>query len=164
MTRAGLLAILVIAAPVAGTLASVAINEAQLRDATEWRIPITGYDPRDPLRGRYVAFQYDWTVAGRRTACPSGDCVLCMEDGGRRVRVEPRSAVCPASVDAVASGLFVRYATEGGGTRATAATRIWVSEARAPELERQLQTRPMVAVSRLTRSGRLIATHLEPAP
>jgi hypothetical protein len=163
MTRLALLAMMAVGLPTAGALLSVVLNETALRDATEWRIPITGYDPRDPLRGRYIAFRYDWLVSDGPVTCRPGECVLCLEQGGRAMRVAPRRAACAGRVDTEASGLSVSYSLEQGQARASAATRLWVSESRAPALEESLRRRPMVAVARLTRGGRLVAQKLEPA-
>lgn len=35
-------------------------TERESHQGTEWAVPITGYDPRDLLRGHYVQFRYDW--------------------------------------------------------------------------------------------------------
>ena len=50
-----------------------------LSGAEVWRIPITGYDPRDPLRGRYIQFRYAWKQMGDATLCekPAG-CRICL--------------------------------------------------------------------------------------
>ncbi len=40
----------------------------------EWRIKITGYDPRDLLRGRYIIFRYDYEDFKQgQKICFSGD-------------------------------------------------------------------------------------------
>lgn len=150
--------------PVAGLLGSIAVNQASLRNATEWRIPITGYDPRDPLRGHYVMFRYVWWAEGDYRLCKEGDdCRLCLENGGERVRIASKDSACAAPIDLAASGLRVNEVQNADPARVTAAARLWVSEARAPLLERQLRSRPMVAVARLTSGGRLIADRLAPA-
>lgn len=163
MKRARAIAALAIALPVVGLGVGIVATEAQLLGASEWRVPITGYDPRDPLRGRYIAFSYVWQAEGDARQCRSGGCVLCLEDGGARVRIEGSASRCPARIDPAVSGLSIETGSGDRLTQVTAATRLWVSETRAPVLERQLQTRPMVAVARLTRGGRLLAERLEPA-
>lgn len=149
--------------PLLGTLGSIAAREAALRGATEWRIPITGYDPRDPLRGRYLAFRYVWTARGDPALCDRGACRLCLEEGGGRVLVTAPTIVCSAPVDPAASSLTIVRGVAAEPGRVSAAARLWVSESSAPALERRLRTRPMVAVARLTRDGRLVAERLEPA-
>lgn len=160
MRRAVLLAIAAVVLPVLGTVGGIAVQEVALAGATRWRIPITGYDPRDPLRGRYIVFRYDWAARGDPASCWSdAGCRLCLEDRGARVEAVPAGAACVAPVDPRASGLSVL----SNAGRITAGTRLWVSERRAPVLEAQLRNRPMVAVARLTDDGRLIAERIEPA-
>lgn len=161
MDRNRMLAALALALPVAGALASIAANESARAGASEWRIPIAGYDPRDPLRGRYVQFRYVWQATGDTALCEKGDgCALCLEQGGAAVRAIPAGVSCPARVLPASSDLALAFEP---GRRASASSRLWVSEAQAPGLERQLRAYPMVAVARLTRDGRLFPVRLEPA-
>ena len=153
--------------PILGLAGGVVVRAAQLRETSEWRIPISGYDPRDPLRGNYIQFQYDWAVAGRPHLCAPGSiCQLCLERDGAavtaRVVAADEAVACPARIDPVMSNMSLFYAPEPGGRELTAASRLFVSEASAPRLERQLRTGPMVVVARLTRDGRLINERLEP--
>lgn len=30
------------------------------QQGTEWDVPVSGYDPRDLLRGHYIVYRYDW--------------------------------------------------------------------------------------------------------
>lgn len=165
MKRALIAAALVL--PIVGLAGSVAVHEAAFRGASDWRIPISGYDPRDPLRGNFIQFQYDWVVAGRAQLCARGSvCQLCLEREDEIVTarvVTPDEAVaCPARVDPVKSSMSLVYAPEPGGRELVAASRIFVSEASAPRLERQLMTVRMAVVARLTRDGRLVNERLEP--
>lgn len=151
--------------PVLGTLGGITVQEAALSGATEWRVPVTGYDPRDPLRGRYIAFSYVWALRGDPALCRDRrQCQLCLEAGGAQALVTVKGASCPARIDLVASGLTPTRFGDQATREVRAPARLWVSETIAPTLERQLQTRPMVAVARLTRDGRLFAQRLEPAP
>ncbi len=43
-----------------------------------WRIPVTGYDPRDLLRGHYLTYRYDWNWREDKRSCVHGECVLCL--------------------------------------------------------------------------------------
>lgn len=157
------LALAAVLLPVLGTLGSIAAHQWALRDATVWRIPITGYDPRDPLRGHYLAFRYSWAARGDAALCDREGCRLCLEEGGARVLVARRDTACAAAIDPVASDLTILHGQGSGPPRITAAARLWIPEARAPSLQEQLRTRPMIAVARLTRDGRLLAERLEPA-
>lgn len=149
--------------PIIGLGTGIALQETGARGATTWRIPVTGYDPRDPIRGHYIQFRYDWRVEGPAHLCRNPiDCALCLEDGGTAVRVVPADESCPARVDHVKSRIGVMYAPEAAATPLAAASRLFVSERSAPKLEAQLRERPMVVVARLTRDGRLINDRLEP--
>ena len=153
-----------VALPVLGTLGGIAAQETALSGATVWRIPITGYDPRDPLRGRFIAFSYVWDARGDPAQCRNqAACQLCLEEGGTRVLITAKGASCPAPIDLAASGLALTRFVDVEPGRVRARARLWVSETRAPLLERQLRSMQMVAVTRLTRDGRLIADRLEPA-
>lgn len=154
----------VLALPIIGLAAGIVWQETGARGATIWTIPVTGYDPRDPLRGRFIAFQYDWQVRGPAHLCRRpAECALCLEDRGRAVRVVGKDSECPDRINHETSAIQLRYAPRGGGEPLIAASRLFVSERSAPLLERQLATSKMVVVARLTHGGRLINDRLEPA-
>jgi len=150
--------------PLVGLAAGIALQETGARGASEWRIPVAGYDPRDPLRGRFITFRYVWTVSGPAHLCRDGGCDLCLEQGGTHVRAMPKGESCPTRIDPVASRIALSYAPEFGadGQPLAAMSRLFVSEASAPRLEKQLAAGPMAMRARLTRDGRLINDHLEP--
>lgn len=153
-----------LAFPLAGLAVGIVVQETGERGATEWRIPVTGYDPRDPLRGRFITFRYAWTVSGPARLCRDGDCLLCLEQEGRHVRVIRRGGACPARVDPIASRIALSYTADADGQPLAATSRLFVSEASAPRIEALLsrgKTRPVVR-ARLTRDGRLINDAIEP--
>jgi hypothetical protein len=153
---------LVLAMPVVALMANVGVNEWASAGATRWRIPVTGFDPRDPVRGRFIAFNYRWRYEGDPLICDgSPRCSLCLEGVGDRVAIVPAGTACVARVDLAKSGLENGLTFQPASREVTASTRLWVSEASAPLLEKQLRSQPMVAVARLTRRGRLIADRLE---
>ncbi len=141
--------------PLVGLLLGMALNSLHRADATRWVIPVTGYDPRDPLRGHYIAFRYAWTVVGDAGQCRAGLCLICLEQQGDTVvaQMVPRdSAVtCPARVDPLASNITSDFGS-----------RIFVSEASAPELDAALRKGPMAVEALLARDGRLINQRLVP--
>lgn len=62
-------------------LLSLLIARAEYHEMAgdKWNIEITGYDPRDPLRGHYLQFRlaYDWDTT--KNSCKYGkDCCLCL--------------------------------------------------------------------------------------
>lgn len=134
-------------------------HQFNLLGAAEWRIPVSGYDPRDPLRGRFVRFSYDWTLRGDARACLDGQCELCLlrEDVGVVAQVRAPGAQCHARVDVAASRIGVRP-----GWPPQFSSRIFISETSAPALEAQLRRQPMEVVAVVDRSGRLINRRLQP--
>lgn len=167
------LLIAALALPLVGLAGNVALNEAQLARATVWEIPVTGYDPRDILRGNYILFHYDWQVSGDASLCDDGDCTLCMNGAppdGRSVTMIEDNTACRYSIDTRASALSVarpgRVMTADGAAIPQASSRVtgryFVSEFTAPALERTLADRPMVMRARLTRGGRLMNEELIP--
>ena len=160
MMRALLAAALVL--PPVALAGAIAANEAEMAGASEWRIPITGYDPRDLVRGRYVQFQYDWTLEG--TPPPRGrEVQLCLTGPapeGARAELQPIDAPCEYAVhDELLTMLWQAERGDPSQLRGE----IYVAEAEAPRLERQLRERPMVVVAKLTDGGRLVPLRLEPA-
>lgn len=148
---------LALALPLAGIAAAIARNEIALASATEWIIPVTGFDPRDPLRGHYIAFRYEWEAQGDLQLCRNGQCLLCLERGegnlvvARIVERTPRPD-CAGLVDLEASRISPDFAS-----------RIYVSEASAPKLEQMMRDGPMQVVARLRRDGVLMNERLDPA-
>src|SRR3546814_2355280 len=84
------LSLAALALPVLGLTISAGWHQWRQSGATEWRIPVTGYDPRDLLAGHYARFRYAWRLEGQ---CPSGDCMFCLEDRRGEVvaRIEPKA-------------------------------------------------------------------------
>lgn len=156
---------IVLLLPLVGLAAGIARQEAALDGASRWVIPITGYDPRDPLRGRFLRFAYAWQVEGDPGACarPRG-CHLCLarRQGLVTATIEPPGAVCPNRVDPRLSRIDIDPGLGPRGQPAFTA-RIFVSEASAPRLEAQLRDVPMVVVARLAPDGRLMPERVEPA-
>ncbi|WP_150293999.1 GDYXXLXY domain-containing protein [Sphingobium estronivorans] len=54
------------------------------RQGQEWLIPVTGYDPRDLLRGHYVRYRYEWPV----------DRLPTNSANGGTASLHPSSALC----------------------------------------------------------------------
>ena len=57
----------------------IARAEYHVRSGEHWSFEITGYDPRDLLRGHYLRFRlaYDWEA--NQGSCPDGqNCCLCL--------------------------------------------------------------------------------------
>jgi hypothetical protein len=58
-----LAALVALALPLVGLAGMWASTEQWHRQGTDWLVPVTGYDPRDLLRGHYVQFRYAWPGA-----------------------------------------------------------------------------------------------------
>lgn len=160
-------------------------RELELREAVEWRIPVSGVDPLDQLRGRFVLVRLDWTLEGPVATCgPDGaGCALCLERKGADVvaKVGGLDSACPARVEPRRSRLDFLPAlpapaparppdAEAGpsplperqpGFVAT----VYLPEREADALDAALREgRPVELVARLTRGGRLVPQSLVPGP
>lgn len=153
-----------LALPIAWLGASALVQERALGQSREWRIPIEGYDPRDPLRGRYVRFSYGWVLAGEPELCLREGCRLCLSDEGGPVTATARrhATSCPFPVDLIASNIGTGRGFSGRDP-VLFTSRIFVSEASAPAIEAQLREGPMIVVAALTPEGRLVNRRIEPA-
>jgi hypothetical protein len=49
-----------LALPMLALAAAWANTHHMAQQGTDWDVPVSGYDPRDPLRGHYIRYQYDW--------------------------------------------------------------------------------------------------------
>lgn len=74
---------LAVALPIALLAIMVGRAELQLSDSTTYYFDIRGYDPRDLLRGHYVAFRLDVTPHEVLESCSlnAADCCYCLEPG-----------------------------------------------------------------------------------
>lgn len=159
-----LLLLLALLLPAAWFAASTFQNERLMAQGSEWRIPVVGADPRDLLRGHFIAFAYDWRLIGTTDICEQRGCDLCLNREGDKVTATfvERPAVCPARVDVARSQLEVRpHISDNMPARIF--SRIFVSETSAPELDARLREGPLVVVATLAPDGRLINRRLEPA-
>ncbi|MCG2840593.1 GDYXXLXY domain-containing protein [Sandaracinobacter sp. RS1-74] len=138
-------------------------HQSNLSSADEWHIPIRGYDPRDPLRGHYIRFAYDWELRGNGRACVDAlDCNLCLgrEDGRVIATVETPGMECSARVSPRASDMQISASFPAG--TAAFSSRLFVSESSAPILEAQLREGPMQVVAALGPDGRLVNRRIVP--
>jgi hypothetical protein len=68
--------------PLGGLAVGWAVTDYRARQGTDWEIPVAGYDPRDLLRGHYIAYQYAWPgLKGEDefTSGADGASALCLE-------------------------------------------------------------------------------------
>lgn len=151
-----------LALPIAGLAGSAAWHEWQLSGAKEWRIPVTGYDPRDLLAGHYAQYRFAWQVEGKGELCRDGDCVLCLEGRGGTViaSARPKADQCANRVDPDASAIRIAWHASTG---MIASGRVFVPERDAARITGLLTNGNAILVARLSRQGRLMAERIEPA-
>lgn len=70
------LGLLFLAIPFLAVIYMIAVNELNYKSTTEYRVEITGYDPRDLLTGHYIIFQYDWPMPAK-DSCYQDQCYAC---------------------------------------------------------------------------------------
>jgi hypothetical protein len=150
MTRFVIVAVVL---PVAGVFALIGRAQIKQRSGQEFRLPISGYDPRDLLRGHYLTYRIDWNPSG--DGCAVGDaCCYCLtRDAGRtpvsRVACEHRDACAATISDAAAEELRRYYVPEAEAEALQAAVR-----GRRGELVIGVDARGRVAVRDLWIDGR----------
>lgn len=119
--------IMALALPVIGLGASWAVTHHRAQQGTDWDVPIRGYDPRDLLRGHYIAFQYDWPGLAE-DADPANFDALCIKGtapaiastsraGENTVPGQECAAIARASVyrrDGLARDIFYVPQTQAG--------------------------------------------------
>ena len=109
-----------VALPVLGLAVLIARAELRSRGGVEWRVPVTGYDPRDLVSGHYLLYRYAWESTG------SGSCVCLNEGPTGRVDPSVRRIAC---TDVAQCDAWIR------GERVDGPQRFFVPETRAPALE-----------------------------
>ena len=63
----------------------IARAEYHLSRGAQWDFAITGYDPRDLLRGHYLRFRLDYDWQESKTKCSDGEgCSYCLTDVGNQ--------------------------------------------------------------------------------
>lgn len=139
-------------------------HQSNLSAAGEWHIPISGYDPRDPLRGQYIRFTYNWELRGDGAPClQEAGCNLCLsrEEGRVIATVETGGERCPAFIDTRASAMQAQRSFPVGTV--VFGSRLFVSESSAQALEAELREGPMQVVAALGPDGRLVNRRIVPA-
>lgn len=119
--------------PVLAIVLGIARAELTFARTKDFTFEITGYDPRDLLRGHYLQFRLQLEQATEREDCSSAadGCCLCLTQlAGKPVPgIERASCTTARTCDA--------WLEAEGVTRPQ---RFYVSDVAAPELERKLQS------------------------
>lgn len=152
MSRAFLVAVIAaLALPVLALAALVGHQELLLANARILSVPLTGFDPRDLLRGHYIRAQmdWDWERAPAISEYEAVDGALCVlaEMPKPRVRFLPGckagdriDADCRLVIagQARAPSRFAPSQLDNGD----GAIQLYVPEARASDLEKLMRERP----------------------
>ncbi len=124
------LLIIAVALPLVAIAAGIVRSELHRSRSRSWEFEISGYDPRDLLRGRYLRYRIELSRGNDIESCSGSDCCLCLPTPVEGEIPDVRRATC-ATARAQCSA-FVR-ARELEQLR-----RFYVSEAKAGEAERLL--------------------------
>lgn len=155
MSRALVLAVIAtLALPVLALAALVGQQEYLIANAQILNVPLVGYDPRDLLRGQYIAgrFDWDWTSGPSFPETDGAVCVLPGNAARPRVRFiagwtprDPVDSDCRMIVagrgEPSRGSLPARFAP-GGLDRGNGTVHIFVPEDRARELESLIRDKP----------------------
>jgi len=167
MSRPAWRVLALVAWPLLGLAGLWGWTELRSREGTEWLVPVSGYDPRDLLRGHYVQFQYDWPGVGSGRLESDGIGELCLH--GRAPKID---SVTPAPTGAERTPECTNYARADdlGNYVPTGLLRgrVYVSQDEGRKLEKQLadpRLQAMVRV-RLRPDGHLtpLALSFRPRP
>lgn len=141
MNRAVRLAVVIL--PLAGLAALWGWADYQSHKGSDWDVPITGYDPRDLLRGHYTEFQYDWP--GLEDTSGDGPLQnLCLIGQApvitRTIRADDPAvlASCRHPVRLDAGAVYGRQSLQRG--------RLYLGQERAREVDRLLRNRDQRAI------------------
>ena len=79
-----LLRLLALVLPLAGLGSTWLWTHVRAQQGTEWDVPVSGYDPRDLLRGHYIVFRYDWPGLDPKIGA-EGQPILCLAGQAPRI-------------------------------------------------------------------------------
>lgn len=110
-----------------------------------YRIPVTGYDPRDLLRGHYLRYRYDWNWVDEDTKIKTYKSAVCLEGGNdnpktRLVTTKNITEQCDTYIigrGSIPSGFRIGYKSGSGSDL----TRYYIPEENARQLDKMLRNR-----------------------
>lgn len=143
MSKISMIKITTLMLPVIGMLALISVHTHNRDSGSVWRIPVTGYDPRDLLRGHYLTYQYDWNWAEEQKSCEQENCALCLspENGN----VNPKAALMSKQEARTSCDTYILGYSRGernfrvGTKRSNGLTRYFIPEERARLLDKALR-------------------------
>jgi hypothetical protein len=125
--------VLAVGLPLVAILAGIGRAELTFARTRDFTFEITGYDPRDLLRGHYLQFRLQLESATDRERCTSASdsCCLCLTRLGASPMPRIERATC--STARSCDGWL-------DGEAAARPYRFYVSDVAAPALEQKLQS------------------------
>ncbi len=133
---------IVFAIPFLAMFTMIGSNELNYRTRTEYRLEITGYDPRDLLTGHYIAFRYNWPEKADNGCAQHGECYACLSGAGEKPQLsftpDKNAPQCDATLALGKYGAANGLPAQPNGRHLF---RYNVSEIQAPVLDRMLRER-----------------------
>lgn len=175
----GLLRTLAIVLPLAGLAYTWHATRQSAAQGVEWDVAVTGYDPRDLLRGHYIRFAYIWPEDGLTTATPGlvtedarSATRLCIEGEAPAIRRTTRmtdqdqAADCQGIARTANSALHPGPMAPGQTSTVPREGRLFVAQSEAAGLERALANPAQQAILRfrLKPDGEIIPLRLSFQP
>lgn len=130
-----------VALPLVALGIGIVRSERHLAEGRRWSFEVTGYDPRDLLRGHYIQYrlvleEVDLPVAGAADGIPcddatSGECCLCLYADYPQGPTTVERADCASALSVCDGTLQTRYLDE--------LQRYYIAEDRAAELTQIFQ-------------------------
>lgn len=145
-----------LALPVLALAAAWANTHFMAQQGTDWDVPVSGYDPRDPLRGHYIRYQYDWPLP--KTAAKADDEDMGFQPflSGPVCIVGKSPAIASARLitggeDETGCTSIVRPNSwrESDGEDGAHTDRLYVPQAKAPTMEAKLRDERQQAFVRI---------------
>ncbi len=145
-----------LALPVLALATAWANTHHMAQQGTEWVVPVSGYDPRDPLRGHYIRYQYDWPLP--KAAVKEGEeamgfqpfetdpvCILGASPAIASARLIKGSADEAGCVSIVRPNDW----NESDGEDGAHSDRLYVPQAKAADMEAKLRDEKQQAIVRI---------------
>ena len=108
-----------------------------------YRIPVTGYDPRDLLRGHYLTYRYDWNWADEDAKTRTHKSAICLDGKANNLQVR---LVNQKNVSEQCDRYIIGRGSKTSGFRigrkgSDDLTRYYIPEENARQLDKMLRNR-----------------------
>lgn len=135
--------VLALLLPLAVLVMGVVRAEKHLANSRAWVFDVTGYDPRDLLRGHYIQFRLDLHEEAELEPCDDGkeECCWCLEPNAENEPPRVRRATCSRAKDECSGFVQARSLEQ--------LRRYYIPEQDAGALEAKLQKAAQEKTARL---------------